>query len=155
MQNAFRMLDEGVKPETLDRAMEDFGMPMGPAELADTVGLDICLAAGKSLAKNGGSETEIPQLLANKVALGHLGKKTGQGIYRYENGKPVKGQPDAYDQALVESLIEPYLLEAQAALADKVVADAELVDAGLIFGTGFAPFRGGPLHYLESKKPSP
>ena len=152
MQNAFRMLDEGIRPETLDRAMEDFGMPMGPAELADTVGLDICLAAGKSLAKNVSSETEIPQMLANKVALGHLGKKTGQGIYRYENGKPVKGQPDAYDRALVESLIEPYLLEAQAALADKVVADAELVDAGLIFGTGFAPFRGGPLHYLESKK---
>jgi 3-hydroxyacyl-CoA dehydrogenase/enoyl-CoA hydratase/3-hydroxybutyryl-CoA epimerase len=152
MQNAFRMLDEGIRPETLDRAMEDFGMPMGPAELADTVGLDVCLAAGKSLAKNVGSESEIPQLLANKVALGHLGKKTGQGIYRYENGRPVKGQPDAYDQALVESLIEPYLLEAQAALEDKVVADAELVDAGLIFGTGFAPFRGGPLHYLQSRK---
>ena len=152
MHNAFRMLDEGLRPETLDRAMEDFGMPMGPAELADTVGLDICLAAGKSLAKNASSETDIPQMLANKVALGHLGKKTGQGIYRYENGKPVKGQPDAYDQKLVESLIEPYLLEAQAALADKVVADAELVDAGLIFGTGFAPFRGGPLHYLSTKK---
>jgi 3-hydroxyacyl-CoA dehydrogenase/enoyl-CoA hydratase/3-hydroxybutyryl-CoA epimerase len=152
MQNAFRMLDEGMRPETLDRAMEDFGMPMGPAELADTVGLDICLAAGRSLAKNVSSETDIPQLLANKVALGHLGKKTGQGIYRYENGKPVKGQPDAYDQALVESLIEPYLTEAQTALADKVVADAELVDAGLIFGTGFAPFRGGPIQYLESKK---
>jgi 3-hydroxyacyl-CoA dehydrogenase/enoyl-CoA hydratase/3-hydroxybutyryl-CoA epimerase len=152
MQNAFRMLDEGVRPETLDRAMEDFGMPMGPAELADTVGLDICLAAGKSLAKNVTSATDIPQLLANKVALGHLGKKTGQGIYRYENGKPVKGQPDAYDADLVESLIEPYLTEAKAALADGVVADAELVDAGLIFGTGFAPFRGGPLHYLQSEK---
>jgi 3-hydroxyacyl-CoA dehydrogenase / enoyl-CoA hydratase / 3-hydroxybutyryl-CoA epimerase len=150
MQNAFRMLDEGIRPETLDRAMEDFGMPMGPAELADTVGLDICLAAGRSLAKNVSSENDIPQVLANKVALGHLGKKTGQGIYRYENGKPVKGQPDAYDKALVEALIEPYLLEAKAALADGVVADAELVDAGLIFGTGFAPFRGGPLHYLQS-----
>jgi 3-hydroxyacyl-CoA dehydrogenase/enoyl-CoA hydratase/3-hydroxybutyryl-CoA epimerase len=151
MQNAFRMLDNGVRPETLDRAMEDFGMPMGPAELADTVGLDICLAAGKSLAKNVSSESDIPQVLANKVALGHLGKKTGQGIYRYENGKPVKGQPDAYDKALVESLIQPYLTEAKAALADGVVADADLVDAGLIFGTGFAPFRGGPLHYLASK----
>jgi 3-hydroxyacyl-CoA dehydrogenase / enoyl-CoA hydratase / 3-hydroxybutyryl-CoA epimerase len=151
MQNAFRMLDEGMRPETLDRAMEDFGMPMGPAELADTVGLDICLAAGKSLAKNA-SATDIPQVLANKVALGHLGKKTGQGIYRYVDGKPVKGQPDAYDQALIESLVEPYLVEAEAALADKVVADADLVDAGLIFGTGFAPFHGGPLHYLQSKK---
>jgi 3-hydroxyacyl-CoA dehydrogenase / enoyl-CoA hydratase / 3-hydroxybutyryl-CoA epimerase len=96
MQNAFRMMDEGIKPETLDRAMEDFGMPMGPAELADTVGLDICLAAGKALAKNA-TEKDIPQILANKVALGHLGKKTGQGLYRYEDGKAIKGQPDAYD----------------------------------------------------------
>jgi 3-hydroxyacyl-CoA dehydrogenase / enoyl-CoA hydratase / 3-hydroxybutyryl-CoA epimerase len=151
MQKAFRLLDEGMRPETLDRAMEDFGMPMGPAELADTVGLDVCLAAGKSLAKNA-SEKDIPQLLANKVALGHLGRKTGQGIYRYEKGRPVKGQPDAYQPALAESLIAPYLAEAQAALAERIVADAELVDAGLIFGTGFAPFRGGPLHYLESGK---
>jgi 3-hydroxyacyl-CoA dehydrogenase/enoyl-CoA hydratase/3-hydroxybutyryl-CoA epimerase len=151
LQNAFRMLEEGVKPETLDRAMEDFGMPMGPAELADTVGLDICLAAGKALAKNV-TEKDLPQVLTNKVALGNLGKKTGQGIYRWENGKAVKGQPDTYDQSLVESLIEPYLAEAQAAVADGVVADADLADAGLIFGTGFAPFRGGPLHYLSSKE---
>jgi 3-hydroxyacyl-CoA dehydrogenase/enoyl-CoA hydratase/3-hydroxybutyryl-CoA epimerase len=151
MQQAFRMLDAGIRPETVDRAMEDFGMPMGPAELADTVGLDICLAAGRSLAKNA-SEKDIPQVLANKVALGHLGKKTGQGIYRWENGKAVKGQPDAYDQKMIEDLIQPYLAEAKAAVADGVVADADLADAGLIFGTGFAPFRGGPLHYLASKK---
>ena len=148
MQNAFRLLDEGHKPETLDAAMEQFGMPMGPAELADTVGLDICLAAGKALAKT----TEVPKVLANKVALGHLGRKTGQGLYRYENGKAVKGQPDAFDDALVQQLIEPYLREAEAVLRDGIVADADLVDAGLIFGTGFAPFRGGPLHYMASKK---
>jgi 3-hydroxyacyl-CoA dehydrogenase/enoyl-CoA hydratase/3-hydroxybutyryl-CoA epimerase len=152
MQNAFRLLDQGYKPETLDAAMEDFGMPMGPAELADTVGLDICLAAGKALAKT----SEVPAILANKVALGHLGKKSGQGIYRYEEGKrggkPVKGQPDAYDKTLIDALIQPYLTEAQAVLAEGIVADAELVDAGLIFGTGFAPFRGGPLHYLRSQK---
>jgi 3-hydroxyacyl-CoA dehydrogenase/enoyl-CoA hydratase/3-hydroxybutyryl-CoA epimerase len=152
MQSAFRLLDEGVKPETLDKAMEDFGMPMGPAELADTVGLDICLHAGKSLAKDARSEADIPQVLANKVALGHLGKKTGQGIYRYEDGKPVKGQPDAYGQDLVDALVEPYLAEAKAAVEEGVVADADLADAGLIFGTGFAPFRGGPLHYLASRK---
>jgi 3-hydroxyacyl-CoA dehydrogenase/enoyl-CoA hydratase/3-hydroxybutyryl-CoA epimerase len=150
LQNAFRMLDEGAKPETLDRAMEDFGMPMGPAELADTVGLDICLHAGRALAKNLSSEADVPRLLANKVALGQLGRKTGQGIYRYENGKAVKGSPEAHDAALIEALIEPYLAEAKAAVADGVVADADLADAGLILGTGFAPFRGGPLHYLRS-----
>jgi 3-hydroxyacyl-CoA dehydrogenase / enoyl-CoA hydratase / 3-hydroxybutyryl-CoA epimerase len=148
MLNAFRMLDQGFKPETLDKAMEDFGMPMGPAELADTVGLDICLAAGKALAKGA---TSVPEILANKVALGHLGKKSGQGIYRWVDGKPVKGQPDAYDQSLLDALIDPYLREAEAVLGEGIVADADLVDAGLIFGTGFAPFRGGPLHYLKNR----
>jgi len=152
MQKAFRLLDEGVAPETLDAAMESFGMPMGPIELADTVGLDICLAAGKALAKGGaGGEAEAPKVLLDKVGLGHLGKKTGQGIYRYEKGKPVKGAPGSWDQHLVDALVDPYLAEARAALAEGVVEDAELVDAGLIFGTGFAPFRGGPLHYLETR----
>jgi 3-hydroxyacyl-CoA dehydrogenase/enoyl-CoA hydratase/3-hydroxybutyryl-CoA epimerase len=154
MQNAFRMLDEGVKPETLDAAMEEFGMPMGPIELADTVGLDICLHAGKQLAKKDaqGNEAEAPQILVNKVALGHLGRKSNQGIYRWENNKPVKGQPGAYDQRMVQSLIQPYLEETRAVLAEGIVPDAELIDAGLIFGTGFAPFRGGPLHYLAEQK---
>jgi 3-hydroxyacyl-CoA dehydrogenase/enoyl-CoA hydratase/3-hydroxybutyryl-CoA epimerase len=153
MQNAFRMLDEGMKPETIDAAMEEFGMPMGPIELADTVGLDICLHAGKELARKGaGGEAEAPQVLLNKVALGQLGRKTGQGIYRYEKGKPVKGQPGAYHQDLIQSLIQPYLDETKTVLAEGIVPDAELIDAGLIFGTGFAPFRGGPLNYLAGQK---
>jgi 3-hydroxyacyl-CoA dehydrogenase/enoyl-CoA hydratase/3-hydroxybutyryl-CoA epimerase len=148
MLNAFRLLDQGQKPETLDRAMEDFGMPMGPAELADTVGLDICLAAGKALAKGA---TAVPDVLARKVEAGQLGKKTGQGIYRWVDGKAQKGEAGEYDHKLVDALIEPYLQEAQAVLAEGIVADADLVDAGLIFGTGFAPFRGGPLHFLKSR----
>jgi 3-hydroxyacyl-CoA dehydrogenase/enoyl-CoA hydratase/3-hydroxybutyryl-CoA epimerase len=153
MQNAFRLLDAGHKPETIDAAMERFGMPMGPITLADTVGLDICLAAGKAVAKKGAQgELDAPRILAEKVARGELGKKSGKGIYRYENGKPVKGEPDRFDAQFVEELIAPYLAEAQAVLAEGIVADAELIDAGLIFGTGFAPFRGGPLHYLEQKK---
>jgi 3-hydroxyacyl-CoA dehydrogenase/enoyl-CoA hydratase/3-hydroxybutyryl-CoA epimerase len=148
MQNAFRMIEEGVKPETIDKAMEAFGMPMGPAELADTVGLDICLAAGKALAKG---DARVPQFLADKVAAGQLGKKTGKGIYVWENGKPVKGEAGAFDQRTIDALIEPYLREAQAAVREGIVADEELADAGLIFGTGFAPFRGGPLHYLKSR----
>jgi 3-hydroxyacyl-CoA dehydrogenase/enoyl-CoA hydratase/3-hydroxybutyryl-CoA epimerase len=150
MQNAFRMIDEGVKPETIDRAMEEFGMPMGPAELADTVGLDICLAAGKELAK-GRSEATVPKFLEEKVAAGQLGKKSGQGIYPWKDGKPVKGEAGPVDQRMIDALIEPYLREAQAAVRDGIVADEELADAGLIFGTGFAPFRGGPLHYLKTR----
>ena len=153
MQNAFRMLDEAIQPETIDAAMEQFGMPMGPIELADAVGLDICLAAGKELAKKGASgEPDAPRVLLNKVALGKLGKKTGQGIYHYVDGRTVKRKAGEPRADMVESLIEPYLTEARAVLADGIVADADLIDAGLIFGTGFAPFRGGPLHYLESKQ---
>jgi 3-hydroxyacyl-CoA dehydrogenase/enoyl-CoA hydratase/3-hydroxybutyryl-CoA epimerase len=144
MQNAFRLIEQGAKPETLDAAMVEFGMPMGPAELADTVGLDICLHAGKSLAK---ANAKVPKFLEEKVAAGQLGRKSGQGIYRWEKGKAVKGAPDAYDQKLIDELIAPYLNEAKAAVAEGIVADADLADAGLIFGTGFAPFRGGPLHY--------
>src|SRR4051812_19866239 len=149
MQNAFRMIDEGAKPETLDAAMEEFGMPMGPAELADTVGLDICLHAGKSLAKDA---TSIPKVLSANVEAGRLGKKSGQGIYTWVNGKPQKGQPDSYGPELIEKLIRPYLIEAQRVVDEGIVADADLVDAGLIFGTGFAPFRGGPLHYVAHGK---
>jgi 3-hydroxyacyl-CoA dehydrogenase/enoyl-CoA hydratase/3-hydroxybutyryl-CoA epimerase len=153
MQNAFRMLDEAIQPETIDAAMESFGMPMGPIELADAVGLDICLAAGKELAKKGADgEAEAPRVLLNKVALGKLGKKTGQGIYHYVDGRTVKRKSGEPRADMVESVIEPYLAEAQAVLADGIVADADLIDAGLIFGTGFAPFRGGPLHYLESQQ---
>lgn len=154
MQNAFRMMDEGVKPETIDAAMEAFGMPMGPIELADTVGLDICLHAGKQLGKRSsdGHEPEAPKVLLDKVALGQLGRKSGQGIYRWENDKPVKGAPAPFRQDLVDALVEPYTAETRAVLAEGIVPDAELIDAGLIFGTGFAPFRGGPLHYLQDGK---
>jgi 3-hydroxyacyl-CoA dehydrogenase/enoyl-CoA hydratase/3-hydroxybutyryl-CoA epimerase len=129
--------------------MEAFGMPMGPAELADTVGLDICLSAGRALAKDA---TEVPRILATRVAAGQLGRKTGQGIYRWQNGKPAKGRADPFAPELVDRLIDPYLAEAKRALDEGIVADADLADAGLIFGTGFAPFRGGPLHYLEHGK---
>ena len=154
MQNAFRLLDEGVAPETIDAAMTRFGMPMGPIELADTVGLDICLAAGKELAKKapGGKEPEPPEILLNKVALGQLGRKTGQGIYLYEKGRPKKGAAGTVTPDLVEALIEPYLAEARAVKAEGIVEDADLIDAGLIFGTGFAPFHGGPMQYLADRK---
>jgi len=155
MMAAMARLEKGDEKEKIDEAARSFGMPMGPIELADTVGLDICLAAGKELAKKGAAgEAEAPQTLLNKVALGHLGRKTGQGIYRYENGKVVKGPADRYLKDLVDALIEPYLAEASAVHAEGIVGDADLIDAGLIFGTGFAPFRGGPLTYLSTRSPN-
>ena len=130
-------------------------MPMGPIELADTVGLDICLAAGRALGRKrdaDGTEPQAPQTLLDKVALGELGRKTGKGIYTWTNGKPVKGTPGTVRKDIIDALVEPYVNEAKAVLAEGIVGDADLIDAGLIFGTGFAPFRGGPLHYAQEKK---
>jgi 3-hydroxyacyl-CoA dehydrogenase/enoyl-CoA hydratase/3-hydroxybutyryl-CoA epimerase len=148
MANAFRMLDEGVSAETIDKAAEQFGMPMGPITLADTVGLDICAAAGKALAGPGATP---PKRLDELLKAGKLGKKTGEGFYRWEKGKPVKGKAGPVTDDLIKRIIDPYLAEAQKAVAEGIVEDADLADAGLIFGTGFAPFRGGPMNYLRSR----
>ncbi len=148
MANAFRMLEEGVKAETVDKAAMEFGMPMGPIELADTVGLDICAAAGKALA---GPDATPPQQLEERLKSGKLGKKTGTGFYHWEKGKPVKGPAGAVTGELIDRVMEPYLAEAKKVVDEGIVADADLADAGLIFGTGFAPFRGGPLNYLRNR----
>jgi 3-hydroxyacyl-CoA dehydrogenase / enoyl-CoA hydratase / 3-hydroxybutyryl-CoA epimerase len=150
IDQALRMADEGVRPETLDAAAVAFGMPMGPIELADTVGLDICMAVGKELA---GESAEPPKKLAELVAAGHLGRKTGRGFYVWQKGRARKGRAGGVTPELTEKIIAPYLKEAQAVVAEGIVADADLADAGLIFGTGFAPFRGGPLHYLATLRP--
>ena len=148
LQQALRMVDEGVAPETMDAAMERFGMPMGPIELADVVGLDICMAVGKELS---GDDTP-PKRLDELVKAKQLGKKSGSGFYVWKDGKAQKGRSGRVDDALIEKLIRPYLVEAEKAVAEGIVADADLADAGLIFGTGFAPFRGGPMHYLKAVK---
>jgi 3-hydroxyacyl-CoA dehydrogenase/enoyl-CoA hydratase/3-hydroxybutyryl-CoA epimerase len=140
---AFRAVDDGLAPETIDEAALAFGMPMGPIELADTVGLDICVEVGKLL----GGDAAPPRRLTELVAAGNLGRKTGRGFYVWVEGKPQKSAPGAMPPGLADRLVDPLVAEAKAALAERIVADADLVDAGAIFGTGFAPFRGGPLHY--------
>ncbi|HTR58653.1 MAG TPA: 3-hydroxyacyl-CoA dehydrogenase NAD-binding domain-containing protein [Casimicrobiaceae bacterium] len=143
---AMRAVDEGIAPETVDEAALRFGMPVGPIELADTVGLDICLAVGKML----GDGKEPPKKLTELITAGHLGRKTKRGFYDWSSGKAAKNAPGAMPDGLVKRLIDPFVSEAKAALAQGIVADADLVDAGAIFGTGFAPFRGGPLNYAAS-----
>ena len=143
---AMRCLDEGVSPETVDEAALAFGMPMGPIELADTVGLDICVAVGKML----GDSAAPPKKLMDAIAAGNLGRKSGRGFYAWVDGKPQKGAAGAVPEGLAGRLIEPFVAEAKSALDQHIVADADLVDAGAIFGTGFAPFRGGPLHYAAT-----
>jgi len=147
LMEAMRCVDEGIAPETVDEAALAFGMPVGPIELADTVGLDICLAVGRML----GEGVEIPKKLSELIAAGHLGRKTRRGFYDWSSGKAAKGTPGSVPPGLADRLIGPLLAEAQAVLAKGIVADADLVDAGAIFGTGFAPFTGGPLHYLASR----
>lgn len=156
LEEAMRCVDEGIAPEVVDRAATDFGMPMGPIELADTVGLDIAAMVGKRLVSGpGGSQpgAESPRRLAELLAAGHLGKKSGRGYYRYADGKPLKAAPGAAPDGLTQRLIEPMLAAAQAIVAAGTVTDADAADAGVIFGTGFAPFRGGPLHYAANRRP--
>jgi 3-hydroxyacyl-CoA dehydrogenase / enoyl-CoA hydratase / 3-hydroxybutyryl-CoA epimerase len=155
MFSAIAKLEEGVPKEKIDAAAEKFGMPMGPIELVDTVGLDI----GKHVADNLGFAVPANSQFARLVAEGKLGKKSGQGFYVWTEGK-VQKTPGEFDQAeldlLGKELVKPLIDECEKCLAEGVVSDADHVDAGVIFGTGFAPFRGGPLHYRNSfiKPPS-
>jgi 3-hydroxyacyl-CoA dehydrogenase/enoyl-CoA hydratase/3-hydroxybutyryl-CoA epimerase len=147
LMEAMRAVDEGVAPEAVDEAALAFGMPMGPIELADTVGLDICVAVGKLLADAGSPPRRLMALVEAKK----LGRKSGEGYYRWVGGKPQKAAAGAVPTGLAARLVDPFVTEAQKALAEGVVADADLVDAGAIFGTGFAPFRGGPLWYAAHR----
>lgn len=146
------LLESGVPEEAIDKTAVEFGMPMGPLELADTVGLDVCLYAAKSLSQYlGGS---LPVGLSKRVEQGQLGKKSGQGFYRYNNGKAIKkGISDAYrlPEDILDRLVLSMLNAAVACLREQVVEDADALDAGMIFGAGFPPFRGGPMHYIAEQ----
>ncbi|MCC8538882.1 3-hydroxyacyl-CoA dehydrogenase NAD-binding domain-containing protein [Xanthomonas axonopodis pv. poinsettiicola] len=141
---------EGIPGPVLDKTAVKFGMPMGPIELIDTVGLDVAAGVGAELAPF--LRLPIPAALAT-VEAGKRGKKDGQGLYKWENGRAVKPEVAsgyAVPADLEDRLILPLLNEAVACLHDGVVADADLLDAGVIFGTGFAPFRGGPIQHIRS-----
>jgi len=144
------LAQEGVPMAAIDKAAVDFGMPMGPIHLADTVGLDICLSVAENLSRALGSE--VPARLRELVAAGHLGRKSGRGFYVYSKGKPQRpaASHDAGTPAdLTDRLMLRLLNEAVTCLREQVVASEDLLDAGIIFGTGFAPFHGGPLHYVR------
>jgi 3-hydroxyacyl-CoA dehydrogenase/enoyl-CoA hydratase/3-hydroxybutyryl-CoA epimerase len=149
MLEAMRAVDEGISPETVDEAMLAFGMPMGPVELADTVGLDIAMAAGKQLA--GGAEP--PRCLLELAGKNHLGKKSGQGFYAWREGKAQKGAPGTAPAGLADRLAKPLIDRVERLVSEHVVADGDLADAGVIFGTGFAPFTGGPLNFRRNMTP--
>ncbi|TAK53475.1 MAG: hypothetical protein EPO25_10615, partial [Gammaproteobacteria bacterium] len=150
LNEAMLAADEGIPLALIDRAATDFGMPMGPIELADTVGLDIAMHVGRILAA--AWERPTPQGTGRLVEAGRLGRKSGHGYYEWRNGRPLRpATTGAPPSDLADRLILQYLNEAVACLRDGVVADADLLDAAMIFGTGFAPFRGGPLHYARAR----
>ena len=142
MLAAMRAVDEGISPETVDEAMLAYGMPMGPIELIDTVGLDIALAAGQQLA--GGAAP--PRCLQTRIDESCLGKKSGRGFYDWTSGKAAKGLAGQIPPGLAERLAQALIERTRQLVRDGVVGDDDLADAGVIFGTGFAPFTGGPLH---------
>ena len=143
------MESEGISAATIDASALDFGMPMGPIELADTVGLDICLHVAENLAQ--AYAVEVPQRLKKLVADGKLGQKSGSGFYQYKNGKKVKTSGGSINQEAIDRMVLRFANEAVACHREKVVTGIEMLDAGIIFGTGFAPFRGGPMNYIQSQ----
>lgn len=150
MLEAVTLLEEGISGPAIDKAAVDFGMPMGPIELADTVGLDICLAAIQELSEVLGAK--VPPKLQEYVARGDLGRKSGKGFYTYKNGKAIKPKVEGKaSEDVTNRLILRLLNEAVGCLREGIVQNADLLDAGCIFGIGFPPFRGGPMHYIDSQ----
>jgi 3-hydroxyacyl-CoA dehydrogenase/enoyl-CoA hydratase/3-hydroxybutyryl-CoA epimerase len=146
------MVEEGISPTVIDNAALEFGMPMGPVHLSDTVGLDICLHATEMMSKTLG--IGIPDILHKKVKAGHNGKKSGKGFYTYKNGKqiiPKEITGNRYSSYIKDRLILRMINESVACLAEEIVGDADLLDAAMVFGSGFAPFRGGVIHYCRSE----
>ncbi len=151
MAEAMKLAESGVELPVIDRTAEDFGMPVGPIELADSVGIDVMLEVSKVL--GAAYDRPVPPKIEGMVADGSLGRKSGRGFYAWEEGKAVKPEAAGATPApdLQDRLILPMLNESVACLHEGVVADADLLDAGAIFGAGFAPFRGGPLKYARDR----
>ena len=152
LQEAMFAAQEGVPLAVIDATAVSFGMPMGPIELADVVGLDTAKDVGEIIAAELGRPAPDLSRLKEKVAAKKLGRKSGEGFYVWKDGKAMKPPAAATAPAdLIDRLILVLVNECVACLREQVVADSDLIDAAVIFGTQFAPFRGGPLAYAHSR----
>jgi 3-hydroxyacyl-CoA dehydrogenase / enoyl-CoA hydratase / 3-hydroxybutyryl-CoA epimerase len=156
MLEAMVMLDEKIDKTVIDSAAKKFGMPMGPIELADQVGLDICLDVGDMLrSKFGDHLPPTPAWLREKVSKGELGRKTGKGFYIWKDGKADKSAGPASTTEPTDEMIDRLILPMSdvcvACLREGIVDNADVVDGAMIFGTGYAPFRGGPLNCARTR----
>ena len=165
MNESLQLLEQGVPIKNIERAAKAFGMPLGPIELYDMVGLDTAVYAGKVIWEAFPERIVASPILPALVKLGRLGKKSGKGFYSYENKKG-RAEPDpeiaSFLQDYVRKPVElsqeqittrlfvPMLLEATRALDEGIVRNVRDVDFGLIFGLGFPPFRGGLLCWADS-----
>lgn len=157
MQEGMVAVEQGVPPEVVDAAATRFGMPMGPIELADVVGLDVCHHVGDIIGAALGRTPPVPmKRLDELLAAKHLGRKSGQGYYTWIDGKARKQKVDeaTVSDELTDRLMLTFANESVACLRERIVADADLVDAGVIFGAGYAPFRGGPLNWARAEGPA-
>ncbi len=156
------VLEEGNAIESIDKAMVDFGMPMGPMALLDEVGIDVAAKVAKILSAAFGERMEPSHVVAALYEDGRFGKKNGKGLYLYEAGKRQGPDPSVYKllniksthpadaQAVVERMIFAMVNEAAMILDEKIVASAAELDLAMIMGTGFPPFRGGLLRYADT-----
>jgi len=153
LHEALHAAGEGLPLAVIDRAAVDFGMPMGPIELADVVGLDVIVHVGDIITRALGRDMPpYAQRLRELVAARQLGRKSGQGFYTWQDGRPRREPGTVPVPAdLCDRLILTLVNECAACLREQVVADADLLDAGVVFGTGFAPFRGGPINYARTR----
>lgn len=162
LNEAIHLLMEGVRPTEMDRMMEKFGMPMGPCALLDEVGLDVASKVSQVLYGAFGERMKGPEQMSQVVQEKRLGKKAGVGIYRYENGKrhesadlltvfkPQARPSDLTDEVVMKRLVYLMINEGSRCVEEKLVRHVSDIDVGMIFGTGFAPFRGGLLKYADS-----
>ena len=149
MFRAIEAMLDGADPDKLDQALVAFGMPMGPIELCDQVGLDVCLDAGRVI----GISDKAAAALSDLIEAGKLGRKTGSGFYAWDDKRAVRPRGEfAADELdnIAADLLAPLVAECRAAVAEGVVDSGDMADAACIFGIGFPAFRGGPLFWDDS-----